>query len=276
MKRLVPVAGAAALALASPALAQEAIFTPSATQPSQGVFTLRAQTGLSMLSRTEDGRDIDKTESRTDFMLSYGLSPDLAVTASLPLIVTDEDGPADLADDAAGVGDLALTFKYRFFQRDDSPIDTWRAALLFGAELPTFDANFSSDSVDPMVGIVTTIIRGRHGLNLAGRYQLNTDGSKVRYAGSGPDDVIRADVAYLFRLDPAAYTATTAAATYLTVELNTVYETGGDREIVLAPGLLYEARQYALEIGLRLPVEQEVRDRAELDWGVSAGFRLLF
>ena len=40
--------------------------------------------------------------------------------------------------------------------------------------------------------------------------------------------------------------------------------------------MLYEGARWAAELGVRLPVFQEVRDRAEVEFGVYAGVRFLF
>ena len=94
--------------------------------------------------------------------------------------------------------------------------------------------------------------------------------------GAGDADLIRVDGAYLWRFAPAAYSTEEDAAWYLTLEANSFLETNGDRELLLAPGLLFEGTDLALEIGVQLPVARTVRYRPARDFGITLGFRLLF
>ena len=61
-----------------------------------------------------------------------------------------------------------------------------------------------------------------------------------------------------------------------TAEINAVWTTGGQYEVLLAPGLLIEAPTYAVELGVQLPVESAGGGRPELRLGLLAGLRLLF
>ena len=72
------------------------------------------------------------------------------------------------------------------------------------------------------------------------------------------------------------YSAASEAATYVTLEANGLYETNGDVEVIAGPGILYEARTFALEATIGLPMVQEVRERPEVDLVVTLGLRILF
>ncbi len=264
------------LLAASSASAQEATNTPAATQPAQGSFYLR--TKLQYISVGNDpspeNREIDKVVSTTT--LTYGLRRDMSLSLDLPLVYEVEDSAAG-TDREFGVNDLSLTFKYRPLQIDLNPVDSVRFAAFGGVEIPSGDGDFSSHSFDPFIGGVFTAILGRHGFNQSVSYKFNTGGDEFNTrAGDGPDDALRYDSAYLFRIDPAEYSADTSAATYLTFEMNGLYETNGDNEILIGPGILYEARSFALEATVGIPIVQDVDERPETDLVVTLGLRILF
>lgn len=271
--------GAAALVAAAPAAhGQEATNTPAATQPGANKLYLRQKLQIRRLDDDPSvaRRDVDIIESITS--LSYGLTRNLSATLELPLeFKREQNGLTGAAEREFGAGDAALSLKWRPWQWDLSPIDSVRIAFIGGVETPTGSGDLGSHSWDPFVGGVFTAILGRHGFNQALRYKFNTGGDLFNTKpGDGPDDALRYDSAYLFRLDPAEYTADSTAATYLTVELNGLYETNGDHEILLGPGLLYEARTFALEATVGLPVLRDVDERPHTEFVVTLGFRLLF
>lgn len=265
------------LNLLSPiAIAQEATNTPAATQPAQGALYLRQRFQYFRMvdDPAPDPRDIDKFVSTTS--LTYGVRRDIALTLDIPVSYEIRDGAAE-TDREFGLNDIAISLKYRPVQIDLNPIDSVRFAIFGGVEIPSGDAGFSSMSWDPFIGGVFTAILGRHGVNQAVSYKFNTGSDRgLTRPGDGPDDALRYDTAYLFRIDPAVYTSDTVAATYLTLELNGLYETNGDNEVLLAPGLLYEARTFALEATVGVPIHQDVRRRHENQLIVTLGLRILF
>lgn len=270
--------GLALVAPASLAYGQESTNTPAATQPGVGKWYLRER--LQYLGLGDDPsperRDIDKIVATT--ALTYGLTRELSATLSLPLTLSFEDpaGPSG-TDTEFGAGDAALSFKWRPFQWDLSPVDSVRIACFGGVEAPTGTGDLGSHSWDPFTGVVVTSILGRHGFNQALSYKFNTGGDEFNtVAGDGPDDALRYDTSYLFRLDPAEYSADTTAATYLTLELNGLYETNGDNEILFGPGILYEARTFAVEATIGFPIVQDVDHRPSTDLMVTLGVRFLF
>lgn len=255
-------------ALDGPAAAQEATSTPAATQPSVGKWYLRQMLEVVDQGELTAGRSDARDLLVVNTVLARGISRNLSASLAAPVI---RPGDGD-----AGVGDLALTGKWRPYQRDLGPIDSVRFAVFVGVEIPSGDRQASSRSWDPFVGGVATAILGRHGVNQSLTFKRNNGRGRVPVrAGDGPFDSVRYDTAYLLRIDPPAYTATTSAATYLTLELGGLYETSGDNEILLGPGLLYEARTYALEATVRWPVVQDVRRRPGTDRVVTLGYRLL-
>src|SRR3982751_2469676 len=254
----------AAVFISAPTLAQEAIFTRSATQPAAGVLAWRQQFKYMNYS---DGSNEYSTKS----MLSYGVTGNLAIEAQLPLISMTGGW-----HEQTGLGDLTLLAKTRVWQRHDSAIDTARLGLFGGLTVPVGANVFTGGGFDPILGAVYMQVAGRHGFNLAGQYQLTTDGSwHPMMPGAGTADLIRLDGAYLYRLMPEEYSTEDDAAYYFTLEANTFIETNGDRELLLSPGLLYEGTKYALELGVQLPTYRHVVERPAQGFGITLGFRLL-
>lgn len=268
--------------IASLAGAQESYWTPAATQPGRGQWTaaVRGEYMRYQNDPTGLGRRVDEYTLRT--RLNYGLTRDVALTAELPVIyretTTNDAGRAmDLAGTDAGAGDLVLTAKWRFWQHDTSGIDTQRLATFANLETPTGTGELSSHSWNPGFGAVYTVVRGRHGFNQGASYTFatGTDPNPLM-PGQGTRDALRVDSSYLFRLYPERYTGEEAGAAYLMLEHNAVYETNGDLESLLSPGLLWEARNWAGEVTVRLPLIREVDHRPERAWGLGLGVRILF
>lgn len=265
----------AVIALASPALAQEALYTPAATQPGAGRLTTRFQLtirefGDDPTPADQSGRDITARAIAT-----VGITGSLALEARTSALARNFFG--DDRDDDTGWGESELTLKWRCWRHDPGPVDTMRLTLLGGLELPTGTGAMSSHSFDPTVGAVFTGIFGRHGINQAARWKFTTGAlDDPILPGESLADALLLDTAYLFRLAPAQYQADTTGAWYAVLEANTSIETNSDVEVLLAPGILYEGRRIALEAGLQLPAYADLDHRPETRWAVTLGIRFLF
>jgi subtilisin family serine protease len=267
---------AVCVAIATPAMAQEAINTPSATQPAKGVAALRLQTRVFRLGNDPTGLDRDATVLSQSATLTYGLSRNASISLRMPIALRHEVDAGEL-DREFGFEDASIEAKYRVWQRDTGAINFQRIALVVGSELPTGTGDLSSHSFDPYVGAVFTGVWGRHGINQSVRYKFNTGTDEYPLLpGQGEDDALYLDTAYLYRFSPDVYRAGTEASFYGVVELNTLYETGGDWETLLSPGVLYEARRFAVEAGVQVPVFERVETHPEVEWGFVIGFRVLF
>ncbi|MDX2114728.1 MAG: hypothetical protein SFZ24_03785 [Planctomycetota bacterium] len=274
-----PCAAAAAAALALPhaARAQEAMYTEAATMPSPGVFLLRNQYHYSVYgSSPVDGSTATETH---EFLttLQFGVANDLAVRVDVPVALETEEFPTG-DDYDKGVEDIDLMLKWRFLRNDTGGVDTIRAALLAGAGVASGDdSDFSSQSVNPLLGAVFTKVWGRLGVNQDIIYRWNTGGERdANLGGEGPDDAFMHNSALVYRIIPDQYTSETTGAWYLTAELNGLYETNGDYELRWAPGLMYEGRRFGFEIMAQLPLWHDLDERPELDFRVGIGFRFLF
>jgi hypothetical protein len=274
MRHLIP------LLLPLPALAQETFFTPAATQPSVGHFALRERLVWFSLGDDPSPREREGDELVATTTIAYGLTRDWSLWLDAPVVWRSEQetiGSARDSDELFGLGDMSLTAKYRFFQHDLGPVDTIRAAAIAGFQAPTGTGDLSSHSWDPIFGGVFMLITGRHGLTQSLVYQLNTGTIEDPWrAGGGKADLLRYDTAWAFRFHPVEYTADTRAAWYAVVELNGMYETNGDNEVMLSPGVLIEARTWALETTIQIPIAAEVDHRPEVELAIGLDFRLVF
>lgn len=273
-------AAAGVLLLSPAALAQETFFTPSATQPSVGHFAVRERVVWYDLGNDPTGRDRRADEVVALTTITYGLQRELALTLDVPLVRRsgrETVGDERRSEDLFGLGDITTTVKWRFFQEDLGPVDMARAALIAGIQAPTGTGDLSSHSWDPILGGVFMTILGRHGITQSLLYQLNTGTIDDPWrAGGGKHDLLRYDTAYAFRVVPDRYTAETTAAWYAVLELNGMYETNGDHEIMLSPGLLIEARTWALELTVQAPIFADVDHRPEVKLAVGLDLRFVF
>ncbi len=261
--------------LLSPAvLAQQAILTTAPTLPSKGQVVTR---NLLIVTSYDDGPV--QGEDITIFnSVSYGLSGSLAVQFDLPYRFQDVEGTSDGDIDNSGLLDGEVSLKWRVWKDDFGPVDTARLAVVGGTTVPIGADRYSSDSFNPYLGLAYMYIHGRHGLGFSANY-LFTTGSTPGPAllpGETLADFFEADAAYLFRLAPSEYGTDFAASWYAVLELNVLYETNGDSEAFIAPGLLYEAPNFALEATVQVPVAQDLRSRPERAFVVTLGVRLLF
>ncbi len=259
--------------------AQEAINMPAATQPSKGVWVVRSQFRFLEAGTDPVSGNGPFHQATVWNNLAYGVSGDLSVNVTLPLEYRDyRRAPTGDTKRDWGVADSTVVAKWRVFQNDFGPIDSARLSLLGGVQMPTGSGPFSTGSFNPEAGAVYTHVQGRHGFNLAAIYKFNTgSGTEFNLGGiNGRADALCYDASYLFRLAPARYTAESTGAWYAVAELNGVYETNGDNEPLLAPGVMYEAQTWTVELSVQIPVFADVSRRAKTRYAVVAGFRKLF
>ncbi len=255
----------------APASGQEANLSEAATQPAKGRITWREQARFTRYELAD--REVNQFVLNT--RLTLGLSGRLSAVLDAPVISRDDR--LDGALDADGLGDVSIGLKYRFWQDDRGAIETRRLAVFGGVRVPTGEPGLSGGGVDPYLGLVFTKVEGRHGLNAAVRYRVSTDGrASPIMPGMGGADLLTVETGYLYRLSPVSYSAGTEGSLYLTAESLFDYETNGDLEWRLAPGLLWEARRWAAELSVVLPLARSIDERARTGWGMAAGIRVLF
>lgn len=242
------------------AAAQEPIYMEAATQPAVGLGYLRAQLLYRELGRGNGRPATD--EWRLKARYTHGILYNVSLNAETAYVHWKQS--------AHGLDDVRMFAKWRVLQKDLGSVDTLRGSLIGGVELPSGTDKISSDSTDPFFGGVLTTILGRHGLNAGAVWQVNT--------GSGTDgnDQISCDASWLYRLFPVHWQADTKASFYTVLELNGRAWDSGDSELLLAPGLLYEAQTWAAEIALQLPLIEDISLHQPKNFGLVLGFRRLF
>lgn len=263
------------LLLAAPAAAQEAMYTQAATMPSPGTFILRPAFHFYRFGSNPIAGTQSTDRYIADTSLQMGLDRGLSLTIDAPVETKVSRDAQGRSDSDSEVEEVDFTLKWRFYQDDSGGIDTFRIALLGGVHLDTSRRN--DFNANPHLGIVFTKVFGQHGLNFDTSYTLTTGGDRAdNFGGEGPADAWRYNLAYLYRLYPEAFAADSTGAWYMTVELNGLVETNGDHELRFSPGLMFEGRRFGFEIMAQMPVYNHVNKRAELDFGVGVGIRLLF
>lgn len=266
----------ALLALASPVSAQTPINAPGAMQPSTGTGIVHVMPMI----RWEGSNPLTGQQSAIDDLalvqIAYGVSKNIGIQFDAPMVYRDVHvGPAGGPGDEFGIADSTALVKWRIYQDDPAPAETTRFSLVGGLQIPgdsdyTWDS--SSDAWDPIVGFIFSTVRGRNGFNADALWEFYTGGKRDQ----GRGDSMRFDASYLFRLSPEQYSAETQGALYAVLEFNGFYDTNGDREIFLSPGLMYEARKFTLDATVMIPVYQNVDYRAETELVVGVGVRISF
>jgi hypothetical protein len=238
--------------------------------PRKGGSILRLQYSYTEADGHADIRHINASGVTGTYV--YGLKEDLALFFTVPYVNRQVDlvvpklGRIEAAHD--GIGDLTLLVKYRFWQKDTRPRETYRWAALAGLNIRSGDSDFTSDSYDPIVGAVFTWRRDRNLLDADLIYQLNTGGGDSRH------DTLRYDLAYSYQFAPAVYDPDYNYEWNAVAEINGRYTADGSHEVFLSPGLQYVTERWALEASIQLPVIQEFdSDGPETDYRLVVGVR---
>ncbi len=254
-RRLSLSVSALLLAVATTAtVAQEPTFMDAATHPGAGQFYSRLL--VSHSEYEEAGADVDL--SVAILKLSYGIWPTLAIVFEGAFANLSAGDTED-----TGISQTTLQLKYRLFKMDLGPLNTWRTSFFGGVTVPGDMDAYGPEEIYPRCSLASTAILGRHGLN-----------AEVEWEASGDEpDRIAINASHLYRLWPSEYTATTRGAWYTMVESLNVFTDEGASLSDVALGVLYEARRWAWEISVRLPVAQDWPQ--ESGYTVTLGLRFL-
>ncbi len=267
--------------LAMLASGQEATNTPAATQPGVGAWTVNQKLRIERLDDDPTSMRREANVMTWETSVTYGVTGNFSLRADVPVrfeTVQHHAGSAsEQSDHDSGFADPTFLARLRVWKSDRGPIDTTRVMVFGGVQAPLGSDQFSSDSVDPIFGAVMTTISGRHGVSVSAQYLLTTGSvSEPLMFGDQLADALRADAAYLYRIEPAAWEADTPGAWYAQLELNGRYETNADWEMFVSPGILYEGRRWAAEASVSIPLARDLDHRPETALAVTLGFRLLF
>lgn len=254
------------------ARAQAPINSNVALQPSKGGLIIRQQVRFSQAGLTTAAGDVDIDMALSITTLVYGLTDAVTLIVDAPLVLWRrvENTTTGSRDTDSGFADVRLLSKVRLYRDDFGPTDTRRFDVIGGFELPTGSDSFSSDSVDVILGGVFTHIEGRHAFDADALWKFNTGG------GASGVDMLRYDLAYIYRLSPETYASTKPTAWFASLELNGLYQTNSDQELFLSPGIQYVTTRWIVEATVQLPVWQDLSFRAERDFVVGVGFRVQF
>lgn len=260
------------LGLGVSAHAQAPLNSNVALQPGTDRLIIRQQLRYTEadLSAPIGDLDIRLTSSITTFV--YGLVDELTLILDTPFVLSrrTENNTNGADDTDSGFADLRLLSKLRLYRDDFGPTNTRRFGLIGGLELPTGNREFTSESIDPILGGVFTHIEDRHAFHADALWQFNTGG------GDKGDDLLRYDFAYVYRLFPETYASARPTAIFGSAELNGFYETNGDHELFVSPGVQYVTTRWILEATVQIPVWQALKHRAERDFIVGIGIRVQF
>jgi hypothetical protein len=246
------------------------LHTDVALSPPEGGTIIRAQWRYSEWSNQQSAPDHHVKLNINSITLVHGVTANFTVLGRVPFIQRESDFGMGKTVDDSGFGDLVLLAKYRFYQ-DDAPSVTTRAAIIAGAEVPTFDGPFSSESIDPIIGVVWTHQRLDWWFDSDLIYKFNTGSGLSRY------DVLRCDFATTYRLYADETEALGPIGLYAIGEINAEYMTDGSMLVLGSPGIQLITPRLILEAGVQLPIQQhQSAPRLETDISFVLGLRFQF
>lgn len=267
----------ATLALALPASAQEASFTPAATMPSPGAWVVHTMFRGSTFKADGD-LGVDGYLMEYNTMAALGLAPGVAVEGNLP-VYNGSLGSSDPSKrlGGTGLGNLEVDVKLRLLKVDFNTIDTLRVSGSVGVQAPTATGDYHGEAVNPFLGSALTWIAGRHGVGLSARWMFTTGGTfDPNFATFTTADMLHAGASYLYRLAPAEYGHEHREAWYGSAELQAIYETDGSTQLMLGPGILMEGTRFAFEMAVQFSLWQESVNRGDSTITAMVGLRFLF
>ncbi|MCH2207121.1 MAG: hypothetical protein MK132_14795 [Lentisphaerales bacterium] len=247
--------------------AQELTSGVSGTGLGRGVSSLRILS--SFKSFEQNGDEYLHYHQQQTF--AYGVNSRLTLLGGFPLHIAS--GSRDY-DGKLRLGGPTLMAKLRVFQLDKDSISTFRISLLMGVELPGVDNEISSDSIDPILGFGATSIQGRNGINFSSKLKFNT--GDTPYYEFNDDEYLETVFGYSWRLTPREWEDYTYASTYLFTEFIHSYDFSSEQSLIVSPGYLIEARDYAIEIAVEFPLFDYGSRHSRLEFGLKLGFRYLF
>ncbi len=245
--------------------------TDVALSPPEGGTIVRVQLRYSELSGDATALDRTVRLSAQPVTVVHGVTADFSVLGTLPIVHRRVSvGATGEGSRDTGIGDIPLLAKYRFHQHDEAGRTT-RWAAVGGAEIPSFDRPFSSESVDPIIGTVWTHQRHDWWLDWDLSHKFNTGGGVNRH------DQVRGNTALSYRLLGGQHEEIGPWGFYAIGEINASYWTDGSRQVFASPGLQLITPRWIIEAGVQLPVHQRMRaPRLETDYTTVLSARFQF
>lgn len=218
--------------------------------------------------------DVDATDAQVNVwsqsnVFVYGWTSSFSTILGVPLVYRDfEDDSSN--DDDFGVGDINLLLRYQLWKKlGYLQSKSW--TVLGGVQIPSYDAPFSSRSWDPILGTVYSWRKNRYGFDADLVFQLNTENDRDMKQGN----VLRYDTTLQYRLWPTKYTAQTEWSLTGLLELNGRHQRNNEsaghkiaktnnHQVFLSPGLVLAGKRVKYEVGMQLPMFQDIgRNAAE-------------
>ena len=261
---------------------------------SQGEIIFRELATVGRASDDAGGLDRKMTVVTANSVVVYGVTPDLAFFAILPVTFRVLETPAGDRN-ADGIGDARLIARYTIYKKN-AVGKTTRIAPFIGLKVPTGASAKTDDfgllpaplqpgtgSWDVFGGVIATYASVDWNFDFQASYRANT-----RAGGVKRGDVARADASFQYRLLPRKLSRHDKGYFYGVIEANLVHSgemrvdgiddpnTGGTT-LSLVPGVQYATRRWIAEAAVQLPVIQDLNGSAlERDFTVLAGLRVNF
>ena len=253
------------------AMAQAPINSNVALQPRTGGWIVRQLFRFSRADFNTPAASLDINLATSATTVVYGVTNrvTLLLTAPAALSRRIKNNATGARRTDSGLVDTTALSKVRLYRNDFGPTSTVRFDALLGLELPTGTNGFSGDSVDPIVGGVFTYAHDRLAIDADLLWKFDT-------AGGPAADLFRYDSAIIYRLRPAHYDSPNATALNALFELNGLYQTNGDNELFLSPGVQYVTTRWIAEATIQLPIWQELDHRPKADFILGFSVRMVF
>ena len=246
------------------------IHSDVALQPAEDQWIYRTQLRLRDF-------EIDGTTPHTEGhalinsqVLVYGYTSRLSMILAAPGVYRDLDTPTGGRDDF-GVGDFRFIVRHQPWKKLGK-MTSESFTVLAGLEIPSYDTPFSSRSWDPLLGATYSWRKDRRGFDADLVYQFNTENDRDFESG----DLLRIDTALQYRLHPIQYRSDTRWSLSAILEINGEFRGKAkqnsrrlpqteSQQIFISPGLVWAGKESRFELGLQIPVYQEVGNLAPED-----------
>lgn len=253
LKKLKPISSLLALGIvSSPVFAHDPIF-------GQGPHVL-FKNGVEVATEFRSSKKGSELENEFGLEVNYGITGDWSMGVELPYEIKAEDGTA-----SSGLGDSAISTKYRFWRKDSKGLQE-SAAISLKIISDTGDETKSpalgSGTTDSVVGL-SYGYEGRSWYRWASvRHRQNgtTSGGLKRGSKTLVDFVVgirptltsysEPDMVYLLELNGEI-------GDRATLNGNTVTNSGGD-EWFVSPGFMWTIKNFAVRGGVQLPVSSSL------------------
>jgi len=265
---------------------------------SRGEFIVRQQFIIKKLSQdtnSPSSLDLKLEETKLVSTIVYGVTPDLTLFATLPLVNRELKNTNQGRRETKGIGDSQIVMRYTIFKNDFQG-GSFRIAPFIGARLSTGQTAKKDQfgvlpmSVQPgmgtgaeIAGIVATYANYDWELDGQLSYVNNHSSNNVDFGNQ-----VKADVSFQYRLFPIKLSENQDYFINGVIEFNTIDKgrnsiaglddaKSGGISYLISPGIQFISERYILEAVIQVPIKQPDRGAfLELDQILRIGFRINF